>query len=91
MSDALALLMHQFLAWIAETPRSYTATMEAWRTSCPRLPVWEDATLQHLVQLERDSDGQTIVTLTAQGRAVLAGPAIARPQGGALQKLTKTV
>ena len=33
----------QFLQWIGEHSRNYTETMEAWRTSCPRLTVWEDA------------------------------------------------
>ena len=34
----------QFLAWLSERPRSYADTMEAWKTSCPRLSAWEDAT-----------------------------------------------
>jgi hypothetical protein len=36
-------LVLDLLEWIATTPRSYTDTMIAWRTSCPRLTVWEDA------------------------------------------------
>src|SRR5262249_45361315 len=45
MSEAMHHLTLQFLAWLAERPRSYAETMEAWRTSCPRLSVWEDATI----------------------------------------------
>lgn len=48
-SDALTL---QFLTWIAETPRLYGVAMEAWRTSCPRLSIWEDAIGDELVRLE---------------------------------------
>lgn len=68
MSDALGLLTLQFLAWVAERPRSYAETMEAWRTSCPRLPVWEDATSEGLVQRQSGN----FVVLTDRGRAALS-------------------
>lgn len=74
MSDALRLLTVQFLAWVAERPRTYAETMEAWRTSCPRLSVWEDATLEGLVALEGGPDRQTLVRLTAAGEAQLQQP-----------------
>jgi hypothetical protein len=85
MSDALALLTLQFLAWVAERPRSYAETMEAWRTSCPRLPVWEDATSEGLVQRQSGN----VVVLTARGRAALA--AGSADADTALQILTRTV
>ncbi len=47
--DALTL---QFLTWVTEAPRQYGAAMEAWRTSCPRLSIWEDAVQDELVRLE---------------------------------------
>ena len=50
--DPSALLLRQFLAWVADRPRGYAETMAAWRTSCPRLQVWEDATAEGLVRLE---------------------------------------
>jgi len=43
--------------------------MEAWRTSCPRLSVWEDAILEGLVCIENDAG--RAVRLTPRGRAVL--------------------
>lgn len=61
----------QLLAWIAERPRTYADVMDAWRSSCPRLSVWEDATTDGLVGLEA---GRRVV-LTAKGRAVLDGEA----------------
>jgi hypothetical protein len=77
--DPSALLLRQFLAWVADRPRGYAETMEAWRTSCPRLQVWEDATDGGLVRLEPASVGtgqsETRVALTAAGRAVLAAAA----------------
>jgi hypothetical protein len=43
----------QLLAWIAERPRTYPDTIEAWKSSCPRLAVWEDALADGLVRAER--------------------------------------
>ena len=72
-ADALTL---QFLAWVAEAPRSYAQAMEAWRSSCPRLSIWEDAILDGLVAFEGSATrNQSRVILTAKGRARLGGPA----------------
>jgi hypothetical protein len=59
-------LMAQFLRWVAERPRTYVDVMDAWRTSCPRQSVWEDAQVERLVLM----DSQT-VTLTDEGRDAL--------------------
>jgi hypothetical protein len=70
-----SLLMVQFLRWLDERPRTYGDVMEAWRTSCPRQSIWEDAQAAGLVQVR--SDG---VSLTAAGRTVLdANRAASRP------------
>jgi hypothetical protein len=68
MFDSPSLIMIQFLSWIADRPRSYAQTMEAWRTSCPRLSVWEDAIIEDLVRID---GGHRAVTLTPRGHAVL--------------------
>jgi hypothetical protein len=44
--------------------------LDAWRTSCPRLSVWEDACADGL--LDHDPDGDRIVRLSARGRELLA-------------------
>ncbi len=71
---SLSPLTLDFLAWVASEPRTYAETMEAWRTSCPRYPVWEDALSDGLVQLQ-NGEGTTMnqkkVVLTSQGRAIL--------------------
>jgi hypothetical protein len=72
MSEALHHLTLQFLAWLAERPRSYAETMEAWRTSCPRLSVWEDATIAGLVRLAPGEGKRAMVALTQAGEATLA-------------------
>ena len=69
MSDFPSLIMVQFLAWVADRPRSYAETMDAWRTSCPRLSVWEDAVIADLVCLE--GEGGRAVKLTDRGAAIL--------------------
>lgn len=70
MSQQPSLIMIQFLAWIADRPRNYAQTMEAWRSSCPRLSVWEDAIIEGLIRIE--SNANRGIRLTPQGAAVLA-------------------
>ena len=46
----------QLLAWIAERSPGYTETLsKVWRTSCPRLAVWEDALADGLVRVDHGS------------------------------------
>ncbi|MFZ0424019.1 MAG: hypothetical protein WAL80_14175 [Xanthobacteraceae bacterium] len=68
-SPSPSLIMLQFLTWVADRPRSYTQAMEAWRSTCPRLSVWEDAIIEGLVRIENDT--HRTVGLTERGRAVL--------------------
>jgi hypothetical protein len=70
MATSASLAMLQFLGWIAERPRSYAEVMDAWRSSCPRLSVWEDAMIEGLVKFHDGSRGA--VVLTGLGRATLA-------------------
>jgi hypothetical protein len=44
VSDPVNDLILDLLEWMGPGPRPYAEVLEAWRTSCPRLPVWEDAT-----------------------------------------------
>ena len=44
-------LVNQLLARVAARPRRYGETMEAWRTACSRLPVWEDAVEAGLIEI----------------------------------------
>jgi len=65
--DSLVL---DLLEWVGKEPRSYRQTMEAWRTSCPRLAVWEEAVDRGLV-LRDSASGEPAVRLTAAGRQFL--------------------
>jgi hypothetical protein len=65
--DALVL---DLLEWIGPAPRPYAEVIDAWRTSCPRLPVWEDANAAGLIAHER-RDGVALVSVSQKGRAYL--------------------
>ncbi|MGZ5923475.1 MAG: hypothetical protein ACXWLC_00665 [Rhizomicrobium sp.] len=70
MSDAVEPLILDLLEWVAGGERSYAEVMDAWRTSCPRLPVWEEANERGLVtRIVRD--GTPLVAITQSGRALL--------------------
>jgi hypothetical protein len=61
----------QLLEWVAARPRTYAEAIEAWRTSCPRLSVWDDATIEGLIRTNRQNGAAPTVELTAAGRALL--------------------
>lgn len=64
-------LVLDLIEWIAREPRPYSQVMDAWRTSCPRLPIWEDAVDLGLVSCERRDGAGMVVTLTPAGRSFL--------------------
>jgi hypothetical protein len=71
--DALTL---QLIAWVSDRPRTYGEVMEAWTTTCPRMPIWEDAVSEGLVRVEGEGRmRERAVGLTARGRALLNGHA----------------
>jgi hypothetical protein len=65
-------LVHDLVRWVSEAPRPYDDVMAAWRTSCPRLTVWEDAVDAGLVTVDF-RDNQRVVDVTPEGRAFLRG------------------
>ena len=70
MVDTVENLILDLLEWVGRRERTYQETMEAWRTSCPRLPVWEDSTDRGLVETEH-ANGRSIVRVTPSGHALL--------------------
>jgi hypothetical protein len=63
-------LILDLLEWVASGERSYEEVMDAWRTSCPRLPVWEDVNDRGLVTQER-VDGRSRIRITTAGLDLL--------------------
>lgn len=63
-------LVLDLIEWVAARPRTYAETMDAWRTSCPRLPIWEDAVeLGYVVRAVEA--GSLTVAVTPAGEAFL--------------------
>jgi hypothetical protein len=52
MAEPTAALMMQLLEWVAERPRTYGQAMDAWKTSCPRLTIWEDTLIAGFIEIE---------------------------------------
>lgn len=73
MSDTLTPLILDFLEWIAVRPRPYSEVMDAWRTSCPRLTVWEDANERGFVTRRHVDGAEMLVELAPLGRNFLEG------------------
>ncbi|MPZ11071.1 MAG: hypothetical protein GEU89_12805 [Kiloniellaceae bacterium] len=67
MSEDLEPLILDLVEWVARRPRPYAEVMEAWRTSCPRLPVWEDAVDRGLVERRAEAGGDPLVGVTTAG------------------------
>ena len=59
-------LIFDLLEWLSEGDRTYEEVMDAWRTSCPKLPVWEDANDRGLV-MTGQAHGRRMVRITSSG------------------------
>jgi len=70
MIDVVESLILDLLQWLASGEKSYDQVMDAWRTSCPRLPVWEDANERGLVS-KVHANGRSVVRITPSGVALL--------------------
>jgi D-3-phosphoglycerate dehydrogenase len=66
VAGTVEALVLDLLEWLSTKERSYEQTMEAWRTSCPQLPVWEEANDRGLIAME-EREGRTIVVVTSAG------------------------
>ncbi len=71
MSETVEPLLADLIDFVAREERPYLEVMDAWRTSCPRLPIWEEANARGFVTRVRGGDGQWLVRATAEGRAFL--------------------
>jgi hypothetical protein len=70
MSAALHLATLNLLRWLEAAPRADAETMEAWRSSCPRLSVWEDALLEGLVEIAPGAGGMAGAQVRLTGLGV---------------------
>jgi hypothetical protein len=70
MRDATDALVLDLVEWIARQPRPYSEVIETWRTSCPRLTIWEDAVDRGYVTGRPTAEGLR-VTITEGGEKFL--------------------
>lgn len=80
MSDPVDALILDLLEWIGPGGRPYREVMDAWRTSCPRLPVWEEANDRGFIARHRADGPEAVVSVSPLGAQFLAE---GRPTGGA--------
>jgi hypothetical protein len=66
-SATVESLLLDLLEWIGPNPRPYAEVLESWRTSCPRLPVWEAAGDRGFVSRRRVPGRGTLVSVSAAG------------------------
>ena len=80
MNDAIDPLILELLTWVSSRPRTYEEAMEAWRTTCPRHSVWEDACIAGFIEIvdRGDTMHRSTVTLTPRGKAVLCGKSVSQ-------------
>ena len=64
-------LVLDFVEWIAREPRVYAEVVAVWKTSCPRLTIWEDAADQGFVARETVAGSGFVVTVTENGKQFL--------------------
>jgi len=81
MSDPVEPLIVDLLEWIGRAPRPYAEVIAAWRTSCPRLPVWEEANARGLLEQRHLEGGEAVVVVTEAGLRRLDERAAARRPG----------
>ena len=70
LSDTVDALLLDLLEHVASGERPYDEVIDAWHTSCPRLPVWEEANERGLISRVR-MNGHAVVRITPAGQALL--------------------
>ena len=67
MSNTVDALVLDLLEWIGPNARPYAEVIEAWRTSCPRLPVWEEANERGFIEHHHEPRRGTYVSVSVVG------------------------
>ena len=71
MTEAAVPLVLDFVEWIAREPRVYSEVVATWKTSCPRLTIWEDAVDAGYVTRKTIAGRGVTVTVTEEGEKLL--------------------
>jgi hypothetical protein len=68
MTETADSLVLDLVEWVAREPRPYSEVIATWRTSCPRLTIWEDAVDSGYVARAKASGSLAMVVVTDEGR-----------------------
>jgi D-3-phosphoglycerate dehydrogenase len=68
VSNSVEHLVLDLLEWIGKGSRPYAEVIDAWRTSCPRLPVWEEANDRGFIDHYSDSVNGRVVAVSPLGQ-----------------------
>jgi D-3-phosphoglycerate dehydrogenase / 2-oxoglutarate reductase len=71
MADNVNDLVLDLLEWLGSGPRPYVEVLDAWRTSCPRLPVWEEANERGFIDRTSVPGRGQLISVSAAGAAYL--------------------
>jgi hypothetical protein len=71
MSDPVEPLILDLLEWVGREARPYSEVIDAWRTSCPRLPVWEEANARGFVERRHQTGAEALIRVSSSGMAFL--------------------
>ena len=71
MTDTVDTLILDLLEWLGSNPRPYAEVLEAWGTSCPRFPVWEEANDRGFIARQDASGRGALVSVSATGAKYL--------------------
>lgn len=71
MSETADPLVLDFVEWVAREPRAYAEVISTWKTSCPRLTIWEDAAEHGYVARETIAGLGLVIAVTEGGERFL--------------------
>jgi hypothetical protein len=71
MAETADPLVLDFVEWVAREPRLHAEVVAIWRTSCPRLTIWEDAAEAGYVARDTIAGFGLIVAVTEDGERLL--------------------
>ncbi|MEW6640773.1 MAG: hypothetical protein AB1586_09740 [Pseudomonadota bacterium] len=90
-ADGLDPLLLDLLEWVARETHTYAELMEAWRSACPRLTVWEDAVDRGLVTRRLTRGEGARIELTPLGRvALMQSGRLKKPNGAPRQGVRRS-
>ena len=81
MTDTISDLILDLLQWLGCEPRPYSEVLDAWRTSCPRLPVWEEANARGFIERHSGPGQGQLVSVSEAGAEHLRTFRSHRPVG----------